>query len=468
MNNPPLLATCCVAALLAACALATPPAVLPLTPPPEWQAALPHDGSLTNLSQWWQSLGDPLLVELVEAAQNAGPTIASAQSRVVQSRAVLVQAQAALLPALDATASAERGFTQPGVPVATTVQAGLQASWEIDLFGANRLGSGAAQARLESAQAQWHDARVSVAAEVASRYYAQRACEQHATIARMDAASRAQTSRLTALSTQAGFTAPATAALARAGAADSSSRATQQQALCALDTKALVALTDWPEPSLVQKLAAAPNDLAPAAGMAIASVPAQALAQRPDLFSAARDLAAAGADLGGAAAQQFPRLGLSGSIGATRYRAGALSEDLATWSIGPLSLSVPLFDAGRRAAGVDAARARYEEAAFLYRARARQAVREVEEALVNLQSTAARRDDAALADAGYRTWLAATEARYASGLASLMEFEETRRTALAAANALVGLRRERILAWIALYRAVGGGWGPAQGSTTTP
>jgi outer membrane protein TolC len=137
---------------------------------------------------------------------------------------------------------------------------------------------------------------------------------------------------------------------------------------------------------------------------------------------------------------------------------GGVSTDLQTWSIGPLALTVPIFDGGRRAANVDAAQARYEEAAALYAARVRQAVREVEEALVNLESARARGHDARTAAEGYRTSFVATEARYRSGLASLVELEDARRTLLAAETALLGLQRENAASWIALYRATGGGW----------
>jgi multidrug efflux system outer membrane protein len=214
MEHPRFLLACCTALCLSACAVSPPPAALPDTAPPGWYAPLPHNGSLTDLSQWWQDLGDPLLLQLVEAAQNASPSLASARARIEQSRAARVQAGAALAPALDATGSAARGLTQPLIPVTTSIAANLQASWEVDVFGANRLASEAAQARLEGAQAQWHDARVAVAAETANLYYDQRACEKQLAIAQSDASSRAQTSRLTAMSTQAGFSAPATAALA--------------------------------------------------------------------------------------------------------------------------------------------------------------------------------------------------------------------------------------------------------------
>lgn len=462
MRPAPTLLAAALAMALAGCATRPMPADTALRPPAQWQAPLPHNGNLTDLTRWWQDQGDPLLVQLIEAAQAASPTISTAASRIAQARAARTAAGAALLPTADGVASASRGNTQPPLPLATTVQAGVQAAWEIDVFGANRAARDAAQERLEGAQAAWHDARVSVAAEVANQYVALRTCERQLAVARADAQSRAETSRLVELATRAGFQAPASAALARASAAEGKARQTQQQAQCDLDIKALVALTTLPEPELRQRVAAAPAPQPPFKPIAIAQLPAQVLAQRPDLLQAEREVAAASDDLGSALAQRYPRLSLSGSIGRLHSRSGGVNTDLNTWSIGPLALSIPLFDGGRRAANVDAARARYEEAAALYQARARQAVREVEEAMVNLESTALRNEDAKTATEGYRASFNATQSRYQNGLASLVELEDARRTALAAEMALLQLQRERQAAWIALYRAAGGGFAPAQ------
>ena len=88
----------------------------------------------------------------------------------------------------------------------------------------------------------------------------------------------------------------------------------------------------------------------------------------------------------------------------------------------------------------------------------RGAVREVEAALVSLDSAIARSEDARTAMEGYRASYLAAEARYRSGLGSLIELEDQRRLALAAELSLVNLQRERVGAWIALYRALGGGW----------
>ena len=487
MKAARLIACAALPLLLPACALQTPPASVAAQTPSQWFApipaaqppgGLPHKGTLTDLTRWWAHQGDPLLVELIAAAQTVSPTVASARSRVAQARASRVASGAALLPTLDASASTSRGRSQPGlapgaVPISNNRQAGLQASWEIDLFGGRLAGRDAASERLTGAQAQWHDARVSVAAEVANQYQSLRTCRQLVAVTAADAVSRSETARLSGLSTGAGFTAPATDALARASAAEASSRATQQRALCELDIKALVALTGLTEPDIRQKLASAPVPPAQAAIILIASLPADTLAQRPDVFNAEREVAAASADIGSAQAERYPRLSLSGSIGNTRVRTGGVGSSLDTWSIGPLALSLPLFDAGRRAANVDAAVARYEEAAALYRARVRQAVREVEEALVNLQSTAARSEDARLAADGYRAAFTGTEARYKSGLGNLLELEDARRTLLAAETGLLSLQRERANAWVALYRATGGGWsaadsGPASATATRP
>lgn len=443
---------------LAGCAVPRPPAAVDAHAPAQWHAPRPHGGALADLTQWWQQFNDPLLIDLIEAAQSASPTVATAGSRIAQARANRTIADAALLPTLDGSVSASRGNTQAGIGTATIVQGGVQAAWEIDLFGGNRAAVDAAAARLQGTQAGWHDARVAVAAETANTYLNFRTCERQLGVARNDARSRAETARLSELSARAGFTAPAVSAQARASAAEGSALATQQAARCDIEIKGLVALTGLAEPALRERLRAPWTEPVGFALVALPPLPAQLLAQRPDVYQAELEVAAASAEVGAARADRFPRLGLNGQLNAGFLRTGGNTVDAQTWAIGPLALTVPLFDGGRRAANQDAAVARYEEAVALYTARVRQAVREVEEALVVLESARARSEDARIAVEGYRASFAATEARYRSGLASLIELEDQRRVALAAETALVSLQRERVAAWIALYRAVGGGW----------
>ena len=190
------LAALALAMLVAGCASPGPSRDLPSlaapATPTQWQAPLPHGGNAADLARWWQQFDDPLLAELVSAAQGASPSIASARSRIEQARAARVASGAALGPTLDASASASRGRNDLGSDlIGNSYAAGLQAGWEIDLFGANAAGRDAAQARLDGAQASWHDARVSVAAETASSYLGLRACEAQLAQTRLDAGSRA-------------------------------------------------------------------------------------------------------------------------------------------------------------------------------------------------------------------------------------------------------------------------------------
>ena len=428
------------------------------------RADLPHQGSVKALSDWWQSLGDPLLVELIASAQAASPSVTAAASRIAQARSAVVNTGAASGPNLSAAANASRGISQLNVPLASLGNVGLQASWEIDLWGGNRAAQDAAQARLAGSQAGWHEARVSVAAEVANTYLNLRTCELLVNVAKDDVTSRTETSRLTGLLANAGFTAPANASLARASNAQSQSMLTLQRTQCDMQVKALVALTTLSEPAIRQKmtsntsLAGVLPAYAAINNIAIPVLPANLLAQRPDVFAAQQEVAAASGDVGSAQAAKYPRLGLSGSVGLQGIRSGGVGVNGATWSIGPVSLTLPILDGGRSSAAVELANANYEAAAANYRAKVRGAVREVEEALLSLQSAADRLQDAAIATEGYSAAFVASEARFKSGLGSLSDLEDTRRTALAAKTALLNLERERSAAWVALYRALGGGW----------
>jgi NodT family efflux transporter outer membrane factor (OMF) lipoprotein len=458
------------AAALAACSSGPP--TRPPSPgtdaPPQWQAPLPHRGELTALAEWWRQFDDPVLPALIDAAQAASPTLATAAARIAQSRATRVAAGAALLPSVDANASAVRGRQDFISGLGNSASAGVQAAWEIDLFGGRRAAGEAAQARFEGAQAGWHDARVAVAAEVGTAYTSLRACEAQVAQSELDSRSRNETARLTDLSTKAGFESPANAALARASAAQGNGLLTQRRAQCDVLVKGLVALTGIDEPGLRSRLAPNAARLPQPAPIALAAVPAQVLAQRPDLAAAEREVVAASAEVAQARAARLPRITLNGSLSAARIESADFGNGSGTlWSIGPITVALPLFDGGTRRANVDAARARYDEAGLLYRARLRTAVREVEEALVALQSTADRSTDAQTASAGYAASFRATEARFKGGLASLYELEDARRSALQAEIALIDLQRERATAWISLYRALGGGWSATDTSLAT-
>jgi outer membrane protein, multidrug efflux system len=464
------LATLLAPLLLAGCAawqapLQTPPDSAPITAPAAWQTPLPHNGKVSDLATWWAGLNDPILVRLIEGAQAASGSLADARARIVQARATRISAGAARGPSVDASANASRGVQQPDTSAANSIAIGVQAAWEADLFGGKSAASNAAQARLDGAQAAWHDARVALAAEVATQYLNQRNCDAQLSVIEADAKSRADSAQLADLTAKAGFSAPATAQLARASAADGAARVTEQRTQCQRDVLILAALIGAPlvdvQAVLKQNPPISADVIDKAALFSISILPAEVVAQRPDVFQAEREVAASRGDVTSTDALRMPRVSLLGSIGAAQVSSGGFTSEGATWSIGPLAITLPLYDGGARAANVQAAQARYEAAVVQYRSKAQQAVAEVEIALLNLQSTASRRGDSQAAAEGYLASFNATQARYKSGLASLVELEDARRTSLAAQTGLVSLQRERVSAWIALYRAAGGGWSVA-------
>jgi outer membrane protein TolC len=242
--------------------------------------------------------------------------------------------------------------------------------------------------------------------------------------------------------------------LSEASAADARQRVAEQRAECDVMLKALVALSGMDEAALRARLEQR-RELPRPRAIAVDTVPAAVLLQRPDLAAVAAEVQAAASEVNVAHAARYPQLTLGGSIGIVRLA----GERDAThgWSVLP-QLSLPLFDAGKRRADAQGAQARYDEMAALYRERARAAVREAEQAMVRLDAAGRRETDAALAARDYERYFTASGERYKAGPASMFELEDARRSALNAQLTLLGVQQQRVLAWISLYKALGGGW----------
>jgi outer membrane protein TolC len=304
---------------------------------------------------------------------------------------------------------------------------------------------------------------VSVAAETANAYLQLRYQERRLAQAEADAASRAETARLIDTLGRAGLSAPAQVALASASAADGAAALTELRAGRDQQIKALVALTGLDETALRSQLKAA------------------------DGASRARQLRHRGP--AGRSAGPAPRRGRRRARCGRRQRRHRqrqgrplpapeperlhhplrLNTDgdrmsATTWSIGP-TLSMPLIDGGRIGARWTPPRPTTPPLPRLPPESARRR-REVEQALVRLDAATARKPTRRAAR-DYRVAFTATEARQRAGFASLMELEESRRTLLAADTTLAGWEQERVAAWVALYRAVGGGW-PGTDPTLLP
>jgi NodT family efflux transporter outer membrane factor (OMF) lipoprotein len=435
----------------------------------------PHQGNPENLKKWWQGFQDPVLTQLLSAAQDVNTSVMDAKARIAQSRATLVGAEGALLPTLDFSGGGKRSSASfGGNPfVWNQLPAGLQSSWEIDLFGGLARQEEAAQSQLESRQAAWHDARVSVAAEVANAYVDYRYCELQVNTRQRDTASKMESARLSEIASQAGLKAISDIELLKASVAEGNHLLFQQQSQCKKAIQGLVAMTGLPEEKINLLLTGNPTQLGQLPTpptFNIDAIPANVLLQRPDIASAERDVAEASAKIGVEQAKRFPKLSLSGNITPTLQNINGAAFFLAeTWSFGP-TLSLPLFDAGKRAADVELARVQYEAAENKFRSKVRTAVKEVEEALIRLNSVSQRLPEAQKSFLYFQRHFDAMQNLYLAGLGNLIDVETSRRNMLSAEMTIKEIEKERVSAWIALYRSAGGSWSDdnTQSKTTKP
>ena len=338
-----------------------------LPAPRQWQTPLPHGGSEASLENWWARFDDPTLVELIQAAVADSPSLDMAWAKIQSARASLASVESGLAPSVDGGASATRARQQQeqgqGLEVLTSRSAGFDASWELDLFGKIRRSAQAAQARVQARVDDWHEARVSLAAEVADTYVQYRGCRLLVEAYEQELVSMEKTAEITAASVAAGRTARADGSLALASLAGTQSTRRAQRVECELLVKALVALTGLGEADLRTLLGQAQSDLPSPAAFRVAAVPADVLRQRSDIAALERELAATSAAIGAAEADLYPSLSLFGSI---TVSASSLGGSATPWSFGPV-LSIPVFDGGQRRAAVASAQADYDYALAQWR-----------------------------------------------------------------------------------------------------
>lgn len=426
----------------------------------QWYAAVPHDAKSAGLVDWWQGFNDSTLMQLQASAETNNPTLAQAVARIDAARAHVGVSKAGIYPLVSASASQTRNNGTDASDVSRRTRLGIiDASWEVDLWGGVREGKRVFDAQLSARTLDWHTARISIAAEVANTYVGYRACEAQSQSLLADKLSRDETARLTALLVDAGFAAPAEGYLSDASAATGRQQQVAIAAECQLGIKSLVTLTGETEPLVRTWLEQGVIKQPKAPPFLLTELPIQVISQRPDVAAAERALAAASAQINVAQANRLPRLALLGNISffGVKLSGGGNAINDKTWSFGP-SLSLPIFDAGQRAAQVDLARAGYAEALAGYQQAVSQAVKEVESALVTIDAAQKRLNDAHIAKNKFDKFFTASVARQRVGGASLLELEDARRSKLSAEQNLINLNREYTTSWISLYKAVGGAW----------
>jgi NodT family efflux transporter outer membrane factor (OMF) lipoprotein len=456
-------------ALTAALAAGTAAAATPTTTlqAPERFAWAPQAAASDAVveAQFWRRFGDAQLASLVERALHENRDLRAAHAHYEAANALLRGARLVRWPTVRAQAGAsDQRLSASDAPGASraeregrSYEVGASLSWELDLFGRVRQAVAAQRADTAASGADLRAMQVAIVAEVARTYAELRGLQERLRIAREHAESQAGTLRLVEAGYAAGRGSGFDSARAQAQLASTRARVPALQAQAAVASHRLAVLVGAPPESLLAELAS-PAPL-PALPPAIdAGTPGELLARRPDVAAAQARLAAAGARVGVAHADLFPRFTLGGLIGSRGLDVGSLFQRDAETRVVALGIDWSFLDFGRVRARLAAARAdadgelaRYEQAMLL-------ALEETENALVRYGH--ARDEDAELSVAAEASAEAARLARirFEAGAAGLFEVLDAQREHLRARDELAQARTRSVQDAVQLYAALAGGW----------
>ena len=461
------------ALLLAGCATAPPEATAPVETPArfkeagvQWTTAAPAEAQ--NRGSWWKAFGDPVLDGLVERAAVHNTDIHAAAARLAQARALVRSAQADRLPQVGIGGGANRqagANTANGATPATLLNAGASFAYEIDLSGRLARSRDAAALDAQEREALLQSTRLLVQAETAQTYLALRATDSELALVQETVAAYANTLRLTRRRHQAGDIAELDVVRVQTELAATEADALAQQRRRAQLEHALALLTG----DAASNFTLAPGEWTTALPAIPPGIPGTVLARRPDVAAAQSGLLAAQARLGVARTAWFPSLSLTANGGFASPELGDLFKWSArAWGVGAL-LSLPIFDGGKREAGVQNAQARLDEAMAAYRGQVLGAFRDVEDQLSSLRLLHEQAQAQARAVESARRATTLSDTRYRNGLVSQLELLDARRSELFNRRQALQVRALQYQATVGLVRALGGGWDKAgNADATTP
>ena len=438
---------------------------------PEPRIAIPADWSQigptaapTEPAEYWKRLGDPLLVRFVERAVVANRDIMQSIARVDQARAALRQARAGWLPSVSATGSATRDvgdFARDGV----FFSAGLDAAWELDLFGQIGSDVAAAQAELLAAGYSLGDLQRLVIGQVAISTINARALSEQLRIARETLAFQDENLQIARWRNQAGLVSSLDVEQARTQRAQTAATIPQLETSLAATANAISTLIGEPPGDVYRAFVAEGGTAVPApALLQDFAAPVEVLRRRPDVRAAEAGLAASTARIGIARAQLLPLVRLTGTLGTGPVRA----EDLFEIVTGGLVAGVSqlIFDGGRTQAQVDSAEAAARGALAAWEQAILVALEDVESAAVDQRKSAERVAifDEAVDAANNSAILARSQ--YQAGLVDFRTLLTAENQLLSARNQKVGAEADRATAFVRLTQALGGGWDGALAAGT--
>lgn len=465
-------------------------------------AATTRSSATTNeppVVAWWETFHDEKLNVLVRRAMEDNLDLQRAALRIRQARAERAALFGGLFPTINADGSytharqSENGVTSafagggaaaggaptggggggggssapgangsPAVPGAdisefNLYQVGLDASWEIDLFGKVRRGVEAANAQVQAAVEDRRDVLVSLLGEVAVNYVELRAAQRRLDIAKTNVAAQSKTRELVYSRYKQGLTNKLDVDRADAEVASVQAQIPSLETRVGQAIHQLSVLVGERPTELVAELnTTAP--LPPTPDTVPIGLPSDLLFRRPDLRRAERQLASATAQIGVAEAQLYPSISLTGSIGYQSLEPGTLLDYHSRfYSFGP-SVTIPIFQGGKLRAQVKVQEARTQEAVLQFKQAVLNALKDVENALIAYAKNQQRVEYLARAVRGNEQALNVAVDQYKQGITDFLTVLDAQRQLLTSQDNLAQAASDVDTSLVSLYKALGGGW----------
>ncbi|WP_415844883.1 efflux transporter outer membrane subunit [Stutzerimonas zhaodongensis] len=426
-----------------------------------WKVAAPADA--LQRGEWWTLYGDAELNSLVGRLNVSNQNLAAAEAQYRQARALVRGARSQLFPTIGGSGGVTRGgqgstsnstIQNQARGISESYSLGLDASWELDLWGRLRRNLEANQASMQASAADLAAVRLSLQSELVQTYLRLRVMDEQQRLLDQTVEAFARSLRLTENQYRAGIVpkSDATQALTQL-------RSTEAQAIDLRWQRAqmehAVAVLIGVPPS---ELSITERDQIPALPVVPLALPSQLLERRPDVASAERQVIAANAQIGVAEAAWYPDLTLSASGG---YRNSSFSNLVSVpnrfWSLGP-QLAMTLFDFGGRRAGLEQAEASYDQTVANYRQTVLNSFREVEDNLVQLRVLGEEAVVQQQALEAAQESLRLIENQYRAGTVDFLSVATVQTTALNNERTNLTLLGDRLAASVQLIAALGGGW----------
>lgn len=424
-----------------------------------WKSAAPADA--LQRGDWWQLYGDAELDALVSRLNVSSQNLAVAEAQYRQARALVRSARSQLFPTLSGNAGVTRARQTTGgsssgssLGVSESYEAGLSASWELDLWGRLRRGLEANRATMQASAADLAAVRLSLQAELVQTYLQLRVMDEQQRLLEQTVAAYARSLRLTENQYRAGIVPKSDVAQAQTQLKSTQAQAIDLKWQRAQLEHAIAVLIGVPP----AELNIAEREHIPSLPDVPLALPSQLLERRPDVAAAERDVMAANAEIGIAEAAWYPDLTLSASGG---YRNSSFNQLFEVpnrfWSLGP-QLALTLLDFGGRRAELERAEAAYDQTVATYRQTVLDSFREVEDYLVQLRvlgdESVVQREALEAAQESLRL----IENQYRAGTVDYLSVVTVQTTALNNERTNLTLLGDRLVASVQLIAALGGGW----------